>query len=126
MFQSFEDLEVWKRSCSLAVKVYEALRATRDYGIRNQMQRAAVSIASNIAEGAERSRRDFIRFLRIARGSAAELRTQAYIAARIGVIDMPSMTLIVNETKELAKMLFALARSVRPDPPMILQLKTEN
>jgi four helix bundle protein len=117
MFQSFEDLEVWKRACNLAVKVYETLHECRDFGLRDQMQRAAVSIASNIAEGSERSRRDFARYLVIARGSAAELRTQAYIAARIGLINKPAMTFIVGGTKELAKMLFALSRSLKRDPP---------
>lgn len=53
-YRSFEDLEVWKRACRLAVRVYEALRECRDWGLRDQMTRAAVSIASNIAEGAER------------------------------------------------------------------------
>ena len=72
-FQSFEDLEVWKRSCALAVFVYEALSEARDFGLRDQMQRAAVSIPSNIAEGYERTDKDFIRFLVIAKGSAAEL-----------------------------------------------------
>jgi four helix bundle protein len=116
MFQSFEDLDVWKRACGLAVKVYEALRLCRDFGLRNQMQRAAVSIASNIAEGAERSGRDFARFLTIARGSAAELRTQTYIAARVGSIDKATMASIVNETKELSKMLFALGKTLKPQP----------
>ena len=116
MFQSFEDLDVWKRACALAVKVYEALRPCRDFGLRNQMQRAAVSIASNIAEGAERSGRDFARFLTIARGSAAELRTQTYIAARIGCVDRPTMSCIVNETKKLFKMLFALGKSLKVEP----------
>jgi four helix bundle protein len=111
VFQSFEDLEVWRRACNLAVKVYEALRECRDFGLRNQMRRAAVSIASNIAEGSERSALDFARFLAIARGSAAELRTQAYIAARVGLIDKPTMALIVTETKELSKMLFALGKT---------------
>src|SRR5690348_4028536 len=85
-YSSFEDLEVWKRSARLAVKVYDVLRDCRDYGLKDQMTRAAVSIASNIAEGAERdSRSEYIRFLHIAKGSSAELRTQVYIAQRIGV-----------------------------------------
>jgi len=54
-FRSFEDLDVWKRGCGLAVFVYECLAANRDFGIRDQMQRSAVSIPSNIAEGHERS-----------------------------------------------------------------------
>src|SRR5205085_8240206 len=75
-YQSFEELDVWKRACNLAVQVYESLRDCREYGLRDQMQRAAVSIASNIAEGSERTPKDFARFLTMARGSAAELRTQ--------------------------------------------------
>ena len=68
MYHSFEELEVWKKGCQLAVAVYEALGGTREFALRNQMQRAAVSIPSNIAEGAERGGKDFARFLRVARG----------------------------------------------------------
>ena len=74
MYHSFEELEVWKRSCALAVKVYKVLHKSRDYSLKDQMQRAAVSIASNIAEGSERTGKEFKRFLNISRGSAAELR----------------------------------------------------
>lgn len=77
------------------------------------MQRAAVSIASNIAEGAERGGRDFIRYLTIARGSAAELRTQCYIACRIGVLTVEEMIPLVAELKEISKMLTGLARSIK-------------
>jgi four helix bundle protein len=84
---SFEDLEVWKKACRLSVDIYQALKGSKDYGLKDQMCRAAVSIASNIAEGSERlSKAGFIRFLRIANGSAAELRTQMYIAAEIELI----------------------------------------
>jgi len=54
VYNSFENLEVWKRACALAVQTYEILNNCRDYGLKDQMTRAAVSIASNIAEGAER------------------------------------------------------------------------
>jgi four helix bundle protein len=120
VFQSFEDLEVWKRSCGLAVKVYEALEGARDHALRDQMQRAAVSIPSNIAESHERGGRDFRRFLRIARGSGAELRTQTYIAGKVGLLPLPLMGEIVRELREISKMLFVLAKSVKnkekPDP----------
>src|SRR5438045_2341021 len=102
MFLSFEDLEVWKRGCALAVLVYQSLKKCSDYGLRDQMQRAVVSIPSNIAEGAERSGKEFVRFLTIARGSAAELRTQTYIAAKVGIIGLDAMKDIVSETKEIS------------------------
>ena len=74
--KSFEDLEVWKRSSRLAVEIYSALRDCRDFSLKDQMTRAAVSIPSNIAEGAERySDKEFARFLYIARGSACLLYT---------------------------------------------------
>jgi len=68
MYRSFEELEVWKRGCKLAVEVYVALKDCRDYGLRDQMTKSAVSVSSNIAEGAERdSEKEFIRFLHIAK-----------------------------------------------------------
>lgn len=119
-YQSFEELEVWKRSCQLAVRLYELLRDCRDYGLKDQMQRAAVSIASNIAEGCERGGKDFARFLRVAQGSAAELRTQAYIATRIGQRPADERNAIVQELKTIAKMLTGLRRSIES------KLNTEN
>src|SRR5438874_1522643 len=111
MYQSFEELEVWKRGCQLAVAVYEALRDTREFALRDQMQRAAVSVPSNIAEGAERGGKDFERFLRVARGSAAELRTQRYIAKKIGILQDERFSRLISEVKEISKMLTGLARS---------------
>ena len=111
-FQSFEDLEVWKRSCALAVRTYRLLSESKDYGLKDQMQRAAVSVASNIAEGSEQSPKNFRRYLHIARGSAAELRTQTYIAAKIGTIATADMTAITRELKEISAMLTGLANSL--------------
>ena len=118
-FQSFEDLDVWKRACGLAVFVYEALSQVRDYGLRDQMQRSAVSVPSNIAEGYERSAKDFVRFLSIAKGSLAELRTQAYIARKVNLITAEQTSHIVDETKQIARMLQSLAnaRQHREQPP---------
>ena len=84
----FEDLEVWKEGMRLAVKIYRVLNTCRDYGLRDQMQRASVSIPSNIAEGYERNtNKDFVHFLYIAKGSCSELRTQIYLAVEIGAFD---------------------------------------
>ncbi|MBK1789683.1 four helix bundle protein [Persicirhabdus sediminis] len=115
---TFEDLEVWKRASRLAVDVYVATYQSNDFGLKNQMQRAAVSIPSNIAEGAERdSAGDFIRFLRIAKGSCAELRTQLYInqkaSQELAISPFNNIDQLVRETKEIASMLHGLIQSVQ-------------
>lgn len=121
-YQSFEELEVWKRSCRLAVDITRTLADTRQFAIRDQMVRSALSVPSNIAEGSERdSRQDFIRFLRIAKGSAAELRTQCYIASRLEILNKTQADNFLRELKELSAMLQGLIRSLMP-----AKLKTEN
>jgi four helix bundle protein len=86
-YRSFEDLEVWKRSCKLAVEVYTVLKDCKEFGLRDQMTRLSISIPSNIAEGAERdTTKEYVRFLHIAKGSAAERRTQIYLAEKIGIL----------------------------------------
>ena len=110
---SFEALEVWQKYSRLAVDLYGLLRDCREFGLRDQMTRAAVSIASNIAEGAERgSSADFIRFLFIAKGSAAELRTQVYIAAKLGTI-FPDNEVndLIRNLKSISGMLHRLIKS---------------
>ena len=85
---SFEKLEVWKRGGRQALAIYSALKDTKDFGLKNQMERASVSVPSNIAEGAERkSTQEFIRFLNISLGFNAELRTQIYLAKELGIIN---------------------------------------
>ena len=99
-YSSFEDLEVWKRACRLAVRVYEALQDCRDFGLKDQMTRSAVSIASNIAEGAERdSKAEYVRFLHIAKGSAAVAETEAQS--------------LITELKEISSMLHGLIKSIK-------------
>ena len=113
MYTSFEDLEVWKRSCVIGVEIIQAFENSRDYGIKDQMTRSAISIASNIAEGAERdSKKEFIRFLHIPKGSAGELRTQLYISAKAGVFPLATEQKLVPELKEISKMLQGLIFSI--------------
>ena len=113
MYKSFEDLEVWKRSCRMAVDVYEAFRQCRDFYFRDQVQRAVVSIPSNIAEGAERdSEKEFRYFLRVAKGSAAELRTQLYIAEKIELISPEVRRSLCAAVVEISKMLHGLIKSI--------------
>ncbi|MDP1620920.1 MAG: four helix bundle protein [Bacteroidales bacterium] len=114
MYRSFEELEVWKRACKLAVEIYFALKDCRDYGLKDQMTRAAVSVASNIAEGAERnSVKEFTHFMHIAKGSAAELRTQLYIAEKIELLTPAITRPIITETKEISSMLQGLIKSIK-------------
>ena len=118
MLTTFEDLDVWKRSCQLAVDVCVAMHDSRDYALKDQMQRSAISVPSNIAEGAERdSSGDFVRFLRISKGSCGELRTQLYIndrvRQRLGAPAMDGSKAMISETKEIAAMLQGLIRSIQ-------------
>jgi four helix bundle protein len=112
-YQSFEELEVWKKACRLAVETSNLLRDSKVDYLRDQRQRAALSVPSNIAEGCERdSRNEFIRFFRVAKGSAAELRTQAYIAQKLEVISAENGGKIVGDCREIAAMLQGLIRSL--------------
>jgi len=111
-YQSFEDLEVWKRACRLAIEVVGAFSKSKDYIFKDQMVRAAISIPSNIAEGYERdSRLDMIRFLRIAKGSAAELRTQCYLALKLKLLAQARCQSFIQECKEISAMLQGLIRA---------------
>jgi four helix bundle protein len=86
----FEDIEAWEKARGIVKKVYAACSQggfSRDFNLRDQIQRAAVSIMSNIAEGFERgTNKEFIQFLYIAKGSAGEVRSQLYVALDLGYI----------------------------------------
>lgn len=118
----YRDLIVWEKAKKLAVKIYQCTNVgtfTRDFGFRDQIRRAAVSIPSNIAEGAERNtNKDSIRFFYISKGSAAEVATQAEIALEIGYITREQCQLFVNDCEEISRMLGSLikARTNTPKP----------
>lgn len=113
MYQSFENLDVWKRSVDLSVKVYELFRECRDYGFKDQICRASVSIPSNIAEGMERdSKKETIHFLHIAKGSCAELRTQLIIATEIEYISKDEFELLKENAESISRMLHGLIKSL--------------
>ena len=115
--QSFRDLLVWQRSIQLAIAIY---RLTRDfpreelYGLTSQMTRAAVSIASNIAEGQGRlSTGEFQQFLGIARGSSFELQTQLEVARSLGLGSVKSIDEAEALSLEVTKMINGILKALK-------------
>jgi four helix bundle protein len=109
---NYKELEVWKRSIKLAVKMYKLtaiLPLEEKFGLVSQLRRCAVSIPSNIAEGSGRkSNKEFSQFLSIAYGSLCELDTQVIISMELGFLKNQDLEEIEKEVGELQKMLFAL------------------
>jgi four helix bundle protein len=89
--ESFEDLFIWQKGIEFAKEIYliaEKKGLKNDFGLKNQMRDAAVSIPTNIAEGFERrSRKEYLNFLNIAKGSSGEMRSLLYVAFEIGYLD---------------------------------------
>jgi four helix bundle protein len=108
----FEDLVVWQEGLALAVSVYKSLADCHDFGLRDQMRRASVSVPSNIAEGFERhSNKEFIRFLRIAKGSNGELRTQFHLAIAVGIIPPEAGQELLAKSRIISSMLHNLIKT---------------
>jgi len=109
----FEELEIWKRGSRIAVSVIQVSDSIKVFALRDQMVRAAISIPSNIAEGAERdSDKEFKRFLNIALGSCAELRTQFYIAQRATLISLEQASGLIREVRELSAMILGFHKQL--------------
>ena len=107
----FEKLDVWKRASRLACNVYRLTKDCKDYGFKDQITRAGLSIPSNIAEGEEReSQVESARFLYYSKGSAGELVTQLYIGIEIGYMDKVETRKLIQETKAIASMLASMIR----------------
>jgi len=111
----YKDLIVWQKARDLAVLVYSITNQStfkKDYGLSDQIRRAAVSVASNIAEGDERDTdKESVRFFFIAKGSLAELRTQIDIAYQVGYIDEKVFGDVEEKASQIGKMLGALIKS---------------
>ncbi|WP_349256338.1 MULTISPECIES: four helix bundle protein [Rubrivirga] len=114
--RSYEDLRVWQEGISLCELVYGATRAfpkDERFGLTSQLCRAAVSIPSNIAEGWGRgSTQDYARFLRIARGSLYEVRTQLIVAERVGLLTAEGAAPLLQHIDHVRRMLHGLIRSL--------------
>lgn len=116
-FKSYQDLEVWQKAMDLVVLCYEITKnfhKNEAYGLSSQLQRAAVSIPSNIAEGRHRSHgREFLQFLAFAYGSLAELETHILIAERLGYINGINKQSLLKMTSEVGKMINGLKKSLK-------------
>ena len=115
--QKFEDLEVWKLARKLVVDVYQASKTgafAKDFGFKDQICRASVSIISNIAEGFERhSSAQFLHFLDIVSGSIGEVRAQLYVALDLGYLSSDQFQCLLAETTQIGKMITSLKRHLR-------------
>ena len=111
-FKTFEEINAWQNARVLVKEVYAMTRSGdfgRDFGLKDQIQRAAISICSNIAEGFERrGNKEFISFLWIAKGSAAEVCSQLHNARDIGYITDETFNRMYNSAKQIGGMLFNL------------------
>jgi len=111
---NFEDMDVWKRSVELSVSIYKECKDLKDYGFKDQITRSGLSIPSNIAEGFGRfSDKEKRNFLNYAKGSCAELQTQALIGIKVGYIPTEIGNLWIYESKELASMLAGLMKYLK-------------
>lgn len=122
--ERFEDVKGWKKGCELCELVYEVTNKapfSRDYGLRDQIRRAAVSVISNIAEGFEsQNDRTFVRYLYIAKASSGEVRAQAYVALDQAYISQETFnqlyTLSSKTSCLIAGFIAYLAQSLPPQP----------
>lgn len=110
----FENLDVWKRASRLCADIYLKTAPLKDFGYRDQITRACLSVPSNIAEGYERgSEKEKANFLKYAKGSTGELRAQVFIGMKIGYLDKDLGNKWVAETREISKMLFSLIQMAK-------------
>jgi four helix bundle protein len=114
--QRFEDLIAWQKAPALTASIYEVTRTepfAADYGLARQIQRAVVSIMSNVAEGFERGRRaEFAQFLSIAKSSCGEVRSQLYVALDAGYLDQNTFDVLQSHADEVTRILGGLRSSV--------------
>ncbi|PWU23861.1 four helix bundle protein [Candidatus Cerribacteria bacterium 'Amazon FNV 2010 28 9'] len=115
--QSYKELIVWQKSVEFVTNLYKITQTFpkfETYGLSNQMQRAAVSIASNIAEGYQRqTRKEYLQFLFTAYGSSSEVETQLIIAKNLRYIDQQKMNELLDNITTIQKMLNALIKKLK-------------
>lgn len=118
-FKRFEDIEAWKIGRKLVVLVYDLTarqRFAKDWGLRDQLQRAAVSVCSNIAEGyGRRGNKEFVKFLWIAKGSATEVASQMYHAKDLGYVSDDEFQTVYDEAAKISAATYSLIKYLSND-----------
>lgn len=110
---SFEDLIAWRKAQDLAVLVYDNFKELRDYGFKDQILRAGISISNNIAEGFDRYyKKEFIRFLYIAMGSCSEVKSMMYLSDRLRDTSKDKSIEIRNLCEETSRVIYGLIKSL--------------
>lgn len=113
MDRSFEKLRVWQQSRTFVNSIYEIMDQVRDYGFRDQIQRAAVSIMNNIAEGAESgSDAKYVNFLQISRGSCSEVRSMLYLCLDRKIISQETFDRLKAEAISISNQIYRLIESI--------------
>lgn len=109
----FENLFIWKESRALINSIYKIMRNSKDYGFKDQIQRAAVSIMNNIAEGCESGTdAKFINFLNIARGSCGEVRSMLYLCEDLGFCSSAEREILQTQIRKIASGIVNLSNSL--------------
>ena len=116
-FRRIEDIQAWQKARQATRMIYELTgngMFAKDFGLRNQIQRAVVSIMANIAEGfGRRSDKEFANFLNMAHGSVSETQSHLYVALDLGYIDQTSFTKVYDLLDEVSRMTLTLAQHLR-------------
>jgi len=124
--QRFEDLLCWKKSRELTSEIYKTFKYCKDRGFTDQIQRASVSVMSNISEGFESGTREsFVNYLYIAKGSAGEVRAQLYAAYDIGYLNVEIFKNLKNKAEECSRLLNSFIKAVKSSPNAGLQRRKE-
>ena len=114
MDRGFENLRVWQQSRGFVNSIYDIMEEIKDYGFRDQIQRAAVSIMNNIAEGAESgSDAKYVNFLQISRGSCSEVRSMLYLCLDRKIIDQDTFENLKSESILISNHIYRLIESLK-------------
>lgn len=113
-FDRFEDIIAWQKAKDLTIQIYKLFENSKDFGFKDQLQRASVSVMNNIAEGFERkSNKEFKQFLFIAKGSCGEVRSMLHLAKELNKISDNDFKLLFALSEEISKMLSGLIKSLK-------------